>query len=84
VVTGLGASEPEAPLSNVWSGIYHLALPEDDPQKHGICERIGMATVSILLVDDEQTDRKQMRRPLQDEGYTVLEAGTLASSLASS
>ncbi len=41
-----------------------------------------MATGSILLVDDEQTDREQMRRPLQDERYTVLEAGTYDEALS--
>src|SRR5204862_8359332 len=35
-----------------------------------------MATVSILLVDDEETDRKQVRRTLQHQGFTILEAGT--------
>src|SRR5436309_9076334 len=41
-----------------------------------------MATVPIFLVDDEETDREQMRRPLQYEGYTVLEASTYQEALS--
>ena|SRR5438874_2730844 len=41
-----------------------------------------MATGSILLVDDERPDREAMRRPLQDEGYTVLEADTYEEALS--
>jgi CheY-like chemotaxis protein len=40
-----------------------------------------MATVSILLVDDEETDREQVRRSLQHQGYTILEAGTYHEAL---
>jgi DNA-binding response OmpR family regulator len=40
-----------------------------------------MATGVILLVDDEHTDREEMRRPLEDEGYTVLTAGTYQEAL---
>ena len=42
-----------------------------------------MATVSILLVDDEEADREQMRRTLRDQGYAVLEAGTYHEALRS-
>jgi len=42
-----------------------------------------MAIVSILLVDDEESDREQMRRTLWDQGYAVLEAGTYQEALRS-
>src|SRR5260370_16945152 len=41
-----------------------------------------MATVSILLVDDEETDREQVRRTLQQQGFTILEAGTYHEALS--
>src|SRR6266581_8452158 len=41
-----------------------------------------MATVSTLLVDDEETDREPMRRLFQSEGYTVLEASTYQEALS--
>ena len=40
-----------------------------------------MSAQTILVVDDEQTDREQMRRTLQDEGYTVIEADTYQEAL---
>ncbi len=41
-----------------------------------------MATISILLVDDEETDREQMRRTLRDQDCTILEAGTYHEALS--
>jgi DNA-binding response OmpR family regulator len=40
-----------------------------------------MCTGAVLLVDDEQTDREEMRRPLEDEGHSVLTAGTYQEAL---
>src|SRR5437899_6578320 len=41
-----------------------------------------MHTVSTLLVDDEETDREQMRRTLRDQGHTILEARTYHEALS--
>ena len=41
-----------------------------------------MATETILLVDDEETDREQMRRTLRGQGHTILEAGTYHEALS--
>src|SRR6266576_3081268 len=41
-----------------------------------------MANGSILLVDDEQSDREQMRRTLGNGIYGIIEAGTYQEALA--
>lgn len=40
-----------------------------------------MTAGSILLVDDEETDREQMRRTL-DDGFNIIEAGSYEEALA--
>ena len=44
-------------------------------------EYIGMATGSVLLVDDEQSDREQIRRTFGD-GFSIIEAATYQEALA--
>jgi len=40
-----------------------------------------MSAETILLVDDEETDRAVVRRILEFNGYTVLEADTYQRAL---
>src|SRR5438874_9829986 len=41
-----------------------------------------MGSGSLLLVDDEQSDREQMRRALADEIFIIIEADTYQKALA--
>jgi DNA-binding response OmpR family regulator len=45
-------------------------------------EYIGMATGSVLLVDDEEIDREKMRRTLGDGVFVIIEADTYQKALA--
>ena len=64
---------------NVASGLV-LPVPAEDEEAQGLMPRKNRRK-TILLVDDQKQDREAMRRALEADGYTILEAADYAQAV---
>lgn len=57
-----------------------LPVRAEDEEVQGLMRRKNRRR-TILLVDDQKRDREAMRRALEEDGYTVLEASSYAEAV---